>query len=243
VASIEIGDGPAEIRHVGGRRAEIVSADLAGLDLRGAGRKIEDRAEALRKAEPATFDAVAVRLAGQNEEAARSMDSLFFALGLATFLVYLLMAAQFESLLHPFVIMFTIPLALIGVIFAMRALDLSVSVMVFIGAILLVGVVVDNAIILIDSVNRLRRGGLSRNEALIEGARIRLRPIAITTGTTVLGLVPLALGLGEGAELRQPMAIVVIAGLVSSTLLTLVVIPVVYSLLTRKGALKAEALS
>src|SRR4030095_13941814 len=98
------------------------------------------------------FDAVVVRLAGQNEEAARSMDSLFFALALATFLVYLLMAAQFESLLHPLLIMFTIPLALIGVVFVMRLMSISVSIIVFIGAILLVGVVVDNAIILIDSV-------------------------------------------------------------------------------------------
>jgi HAE1 family hydrophobic/amphiphilic exporter-1 len=240
VAAIEVADGPAEIRHVGGRRAEIVSADLAGLDLRGAGDRIQERAEALRQAHPEVFEAVAVRLAGQNEEAARSMDSLFFALGLATFLVYLLMAAQFESLLHPLVIMFTLPLALIGVVFVMRAMSISVSVIVFIGAILLVGVVVDNAIILIDSVNQLRRRGATRDAALVEAARIRLRPIAMTTGTTVLGLVPLALGLGEGAELRQPMAIVVIAGLVSSTLLTLVVIPVVYALVTAKGPLAAE---
>jgi HAE1 family hydrophobic/amphiphilic exporter-1 len=150
------------------------------------------------------------------------------------------MAAQFESLLHPLVIMFTIPLALIGVVFVMRALSISISVIVFIGAILLVGVVVDNAIILIDSVNQLRRRGMSRNDALVEGARLRLRPVAMTTATTVLGLVPLALGLGEGAELRRPMAVVVIAGLTSSTLLTLVVIPVVYALFTRRGSLKSE---
>ena len=166
------------------------------------------------------------------------MDSLLFALALATFLVYLLMAAQFESLLHPFVIMFTIPLALIGVVFAMRVFSINISVMVFIGAILLVGVVVDNAIILIDKINVLRRSGWNRDAAIVEAARVRLRPIAMTMGTTTLGLVPLALGLGEGAELRQPMAIVVIAGLMSSTLLTLVVIPVVYSLLSRPGPIE-----
>jgi HAE1 family hydrophobic/amphiphilic exporter-1 len=238
VASIDVSDGPAEIRHVGGRRAEVVSGDLAGLDLKGAGVEIEARAETLRKRHPEVFDAVIVRLAGQNEEATRSMNSLYFALALAMFLVYLLMAAQFESLLHPFVIMFTLPLALIGVVFAMRLLEISVSVVVFIGAILLVGIVVNNAIILVDTVNRLRRSGQGRDAALIEAARIRLRPIAMTTATTVLGLVPPALGLGEGAELRQPMGVVVIAGLTVSTLLTLVVIPVVYSLMTRRGPIE-----
>jgi HAE1 family hydrophobic/amphiphilic exporter-1 len=240
VASIEVADGPAEIRHVGGRRAEIVSADLAGLDLRGAGRAVEERAAALRTTHRDVFDQVVVRLAGQNEEAARSMDSLLFALALATFLTYLVMAAQFESLLHPFVIMLTIPLALIGVVFAMRLFSISVSVMVFIGGILLVGVVVDNAIILIDKVNVLRRSGWMRDAALVEAARVRLRPIAMTMATTALGLVPLALGLGEGAELRQPMAIVVIAGLASSTLLTLVVIPVIYSLFSRSGPIREQ---
>ncbi len=241
VAQIDVADGPAEIRHVGGRRAEIIAADLTGMDLRGAGREIERRASELRRENPATFKSVVSRVAGQVEESARSTDSLLFALYLAIFLVYLVMAAQFESLVHPFVIMFTIPLALIGVVYALLWTKTPISVMAYIGVILLAGIVVNNAIILVDTVNRLRRDGWMRNDALIEAAKIRLRPIAMTTGTTVLGLVPLALGLGEGAEIRQPMAIVVIAGLTSSTLLTLVVIPVVYSFFSRSGPIKSEA--
>src|SRR5690606_23099620 len=140
----------------------------------------------------------------------------------------------FESLLHPFVILFTIPLALVGAIAALLLTRSPVSVVVFIGLILLVGLVVKNAIILIDKVNQLREAGLAKREALVEGARSRLRPIMMTTLTAVFGFMPLALAFGEGAEVRSPMAITVIGGLLVSTLLTLVVIPVVYDLLDRK---------
>ncbi|MDL1875846.1 efflux RND transporter permease subunit [Cytophagia bacterium CHB2] len=143
------------------------------------------------------------------------------------------MAAQFESLLHPFVIMFTIPLALIGVVLTLWVLQIPLSVVVFIGMILLAGIVVNNAIILIDYINHLRRDGMEKIEAIVKAGSVRLRPILITTGTTVLGLLPMALGLGDGAEIRTPMAITVVAGLISSTLLTLVVIPVVYAVLDR----------
>jgi len=134
--------------------------------------------------------------------------------------------------------MLTLPLSLIGVVWALVATSTSVSVIVFMGAILLVGVVVDNAILLIDGINSLRREGMDRDPAILKATRLRLRPIAMTTGTTVLGLVPLALGLGDGAELRQPMAISVIAGITSSTLLTLVVIPAVYALFTDSGPIR-----
>jgi HAE1 family hydrophobic/amphiphilic exporter-1 len=143
------------------------------------------------------------------------------------------MAAQFESFLHPFVIMFTIPLALVGVIFTIYALGISISVMVFLGVIILAGVVVNNAIVLIDYANLLRSRGLNKTEALVQAGHTRLRPILMTTLTTVLGLLPMALGLGEGSELRVPLAVTVIAGLTSSTLLTLVVIPVVYAVMDR----------
>jgi HAE1 family hydrophobic/amphiphilic exporter-1 len=240
VARVEVADGPSEIRHVAGRRAEIVSADLAGLDLRGAGDRLREILARAANARPDLFRKVAARIGGQNEESAQSTENLLFALYLAVFLVYLVMAAQFESLVHPLVIMFSLPLALIGVVFVLSWTGTPISVIVFIGVILLAGIVVNNAIILVDTVNRLRREGLRRDAALLEAAQIRLRPIAMTTGTTVLGLLPLALGLGEGAEIRQPMAITVIAGLSASTLLTLVVIPVVYSLVSRPGALAPE---
>jgi HAE1 family hydrophobic/amphiphilic exporter-1 len=160
--------------------------------------------------------------------------SLIFALSLAIFLVYLVMASQFESLLHPFVIMFTVPLAMVGAVLALFLTGTPLSVVVFIGLILLVGVVVKNAIVLIDKVNQLREEGVPKREALFMGAESRLRPIAMTSLCTIFGFLPLAIGAGEGAEVRAPMAIAVIGGLVVSTLLTLFVIPVMYDRMDRR---------
>ena len=159
-----------------------------------------------------------------------SKRSLVLALALSIFLVYVIMAAQFESLVHPLVIMLTIPLAFIGTVLAMRLLSINLSVVVFLGMIMLAGIVVNNAIVLIDYINTLRRRGMPRDEAIVRAGGVRLRPILMTTATTVLGLMPLALGLGDGAELRSPMAIAVISGLITSTALTLVLIPTVYAL-------------
>jgi HAE1 family hydrophobic/amphiphilic exporter-1 len=182
-----------------------------------------------------------MHIGGQGEELGDSVRSLLFAFGLAVFLVYLVMASQFESLLHPFVILFTIPLALVGAVLALKLSGSPVSVVVFIGLILLVGLVTKNAIILIDSVNQLRAAGMDKAQALVEGARSRLRPIVMTTLCTLLGFLPLALASGEGAEVRAPMAITVIGGLLVSTLLTLLVIPVVYDLLDRRAPVRAPA--
>jgi HAE1 family hydrophobic/amphiphilic exporter-1 len=146
------------------------------------------------------------------------------------------MAAQFESLLHPFVILFSIPLAFFGTVVTLRLLDISLSIVVFLGMIMLAGIVVNNAIVLVDYVNTLRRRGMESDEALVTAGSVRLRPILMTTATTTLGLLPMALGLGDGAELRTPMAVAVISGLVVSTLLTLVVIPVLYALVERMKA-------
>jgi HAE1 family hydrophobic/amphiphilic exporter-1 len=156
-----------------------------------------------------------------------------FAIFLAVFMVYLVMASQFESLLHPFVILFSVPFSLVGVMVTLWLLQVTVSVVVLIGVIMLAGIVVNNAIILVDYTNRLRREGMSKLDALRKAGQVRLRPILMTTSTTVLGLFPMALGLGEGSELRSPMAWTVIGGLVVSTGLTLLIIPVVYSLLDR----------
>jgi multidrug efflux pump subunit AcrB len=164
--------------------------------------------------------------------------SLGFALALAIFLVYVVMASNFESLLGPLVILLTIPLALVGVVAALAYTSTPVSVVVLIGIIVLAGIVVNNAIVLIDYVLTLRRRGMEKREAVIEACSLRLRPVLITALTTVLGLLPMAVGLGEGAEIRRPLAWVVIAGLAAGTLLTLVVIPVVYDLVTPRGAMK-----
>jgi len=171
----------------------------------------------------------------KSEEMTQSFRSLALAFALAVFLVYLVMASQFESLLHPFVILFTIPLALVGAVLALLVTRSPVSVVVFIGLILLVGLVVKNAIILIDKVNQLREEGVAKRAAICEGAESRLRPIAMTTLCTLFGFAPLAFFGGDGAEVRAPMAITVIGGLAVSTLLTLVVIPVVYDLLDRRS--------
>ncbi len=208
----------------------IVSASLKDIDLGGAVREVETM---VRKDPLAA--GVGMHIGGQGEELAQSVKSLLFAFGLAIFLVYLVMASQFESLLHPFVILFTIPLAMVGAVLALLMTGKPISVVVFIGLILLVGLVTKNAIILIDKVNQLREDGVPKREALIEGARSRLRPIIMTTLCTLFGFLPLAVAMGEGAEVRAPMAITVIGGLLVSTLLTLLVIPVVYDLLDRRA--------
>ena len=230
VADIRVNEGPSEIRRIDQQRSAVVTANIQGVDLGTASGLIHD--ELGRMDFPVGFDFM---ISGQNEEMETSLQSLYFALVLAIFLVYVVMASQFESLVHPFVIMFTVPLALIGVVVALYVAQVALSVVVFIGLIMLAGIVVNNAIVLIDYINTLRRTGMEKTEAIIQAGAVRLRPIAMTTATTVLGLLPMALGLGEGAEIRTPMALTVIAGLISSTFLTLVVIPTVYSLVDRRA--------
>ncbi|KAF1691219.1 efflux RND transporter permease subunit [Pseudoxanthomonas koreensis] len=229
VAQVVSTTGPSEIHRTDQRRVAIVSANLRDIDLGAAIVEVQKMA-----AENPLGTDVGMRIGGQGEELGESIRSLLFAFGLAIFLVYLVMASQFESLLHPFVILFTIPLAMVGAVAALLLSRSPVSVVVFIGLILLVGLVVKNAIILIDKVNQLREQGVAKREALVEGARSRLRPIMMTTLCAVFGFLPLALAFGEGAEVRSPMAITVIGGLLVSTLLTLLVIPLVYDLLDRK---------
>jgi HAE1 family hydrophobic/amphiphilic exporter-1 len=161
------------------------------------------------------------------------MDMLM-AMVLAVILVYFVMAAQFESFKYPFVIMFTVPLMSIGIMFGLWITDTPLSVPVFIGALVLIGIVVNNGIVLVDFINQLRERGMNPYEAIIEAVNIRIRPILMTAFTTMLGLVPIAFGFGEGAEINQPMGISVIGGLFTSTFLTLLIVPLVYSLLTRE---------
>ncbi len=229
VADVIATTGPSEIHRADQRRVAIVSANLRDIDLGAAMAEVQS----MVAKNPLGTD-VGMHIGGQGQELGESIRSLLFAFALAVFLVYLVMASQFESLLHPFVILFTIPLALVGAVAALLLARSPVSVVVFIGLILLVGLVVKNAIILIDKVNQLREEGVAKREALVEGARSRLRPIMMTTLCAVFGFLPLALAFGEGAEVRSPMAITVIGGLLVSTLLTLLVIPVVYDLLDRK---------
>ncbi len=228
VAEIRINEGPSEIRRVDQTRTAVITANVEdGYSLSEISGKIYEALVAMDLPQEFTFE-----LAGQNKEMETSLNSLILALALAIFLVYIVMASQFESLVHPFIIIFTIPLALIGVIIFLYLLGIPLSIVVFLGLIMLAGIVVNNAIVLVDFINQLRERGLEKRRAILEAGQTRLRPILMTTMTTVLGLLPMALGLGDGAEIRTPMAITVIVGLLSSTLLTLVVIPVVYDIVT-----------
>lgn len=161
----------------------------------------------------------------------RSQSFLFYAFLVAIVLVYMIMASQFESLVHPFTIMFTVPLSLIGAVIGLNLSGEAISLTAMIGIIMLAGIVVNNGIILVDYINILRARGQSRNEAIVEAGGARLRPILMTALTTVLGMLPLALGIGTGAELYRPLAIVIVWGLWFSTGLTLIFIPAIYCLL------------
>ncbi|MCC6408294.1 MAG: efflux RND transporter permease subunit [Planctomycetes bacterium] len=242
VARVVRADGPAEIRRIGNTRAVVVSAATSGLDLGGVNRKIE--------AALASVDVpndVVLQLGGKKREMDDAKQNMIFALALALFLVYVVMAVQFESIVQPLIILVSVPLAAVGVMFTLDLLEVPLSVVVFLGLILLAGIVVNNAIVLIDRVNQQRANGVGLYDALMEAGQTRLRPIYMTAATTVIGLLPMtgwlawipglgSLGTGEGAELNRPLAITVISGLTVSTLLTLVVIPVVYFVVYRRSA-------
>jgi len=249
VAHIQEVQGPAEIRRIGNTRAVVVTGTSTGFDLGGLAQRIEEKLSALTVPEDVT-----VELGGQKREMDASLDSMRFALYLAIFLVYVVMACQFESLVQPLIIMVTVPLGIVGVVFGLELLSVPLSVVVFLGLILLEGIVVNNAIVLIDRINQMRGQGMHVVEAVREAGQTRLRPILMTTVASVMGLLPMTgwlgwvpvigkLGSGAGAELRAPMAITVIAGLVSATLLTLIVIPSIYALIGRRlpAASGAEA--
>jgi HAE1 family hydrophobic/amphiphilic exporter-1 len=229
VANVSVSAGPAEIRRIAQERVSVITANLAYGDLGAA--SAEAGAILARTVMP---DGITAIVSGQSEEMQASFDSMQFALILAVFLVYLVMASQFESLIHPFVILFTIPLALVGAVLALYVTGTTVNIVALIGVIMLAGIVVNNAIVLVDLINQLRAQGTERMDAIMEAGKARLRPILMTSLTTALGLLPMAMGFGEGSEVRTPMAITVIGGLTVSTLLTLLVIPVVYSLMDRK---------
>jgi HAE1 family hydrophobic/amphiphilic exporter-1 len=229
VATIVESVGPNEINRIDQNRVAIVSASLVYGDLAEAAIKSEKIIKGLYL--PSGISAI---VTGQNEEMASSFSSLMMALSMAVFLVYLVMASQFESLLNPFIILFSVPLAILGSILGLYLTATNISVIVLIGMIMLSGIVVNNAIVLVDRINQLRQQGYDKIDAILAASESRFRPIIMTTLTTVLGLAPLAFGSGEGSELRTPLAITVMSGLLVATMLTLLLIPVLYSLFDRK---------
>jgi HAE1 family hydrophobic/amphiphilic exporter-1 len=201
-----------------------VTANTSGRDLGSIAEEIEGKISKMKI--PEEFS---VSLKGARLEQQEAFRNLIFALALAILLVYMVLASQFASLLHPFLIMFSVPLGFIGVIWALFITGNTLSVVSFIGIIMMVGIVVSNAIILVDYINRLRKEeGVELRDAIIRAGRIRLRPILMTTLTTICGLIPMALGLGEGAESNASLAIAVIGGLSVSTFLTLIFVPTLY---------------
>ncbi|MFT6903147.1 MAG: HAE1 family hydrophobic/amphiphilic exporter-1, partial [Colwellia sp.] len=229
VADITESIGPNEINRIDQSRVAIISASLAYGDLSEAAAKAEELVKELYL----PFN-IKSRVAGQNEEMESSFSSLMMALALAVFLVYLVMASQFESLLNPFIILFSIPLAVLGSVLGLYVTGTNISVIVLIGIIMLTGIVVNNAIVLVDRINQLRHQGVDKLAAIMDASRSRFRPIIMTSLTTILGLAPLAFSSGEGSELRAPLAITVMSGLLVATILTLLLIPVLYSLFDRK---------
>ena len=223
VASLKMDLGPSEIKRQEQERIVQVTANVYKRRLTDIFSEVKKIIENLSVLQDYT-----VKLAGESEEMQSAFSNIRFALILAILLVYMIMASFFESLIQPFVIMFTIPLAIIGVAAALFLTDTPLSAVAFLGIIMLGGIVVNNGIILIDFVNRLRQQGLGIRDAAIKAAKIRARPILMTSFTTILGLLPLALGMSEGKELRAPLAITVIGGLTAATFLTLIVIPSVY---------------
>ncbi|MCC6796180.1 MAG: efflux RND transporter permease subunit [Candidatus Hydrogenedentes bacterium] len=235
VAKITVQDGPSEVRRIDQRQVAVISANVEGRDLQAV---MDDILAVLPTVErPVDYT---IEAGGQDREFRAAYSSLKFALLLAVFLVYVVMACQFESLLHPALVMTTIPMAAIGVVYTLDVMNIPLSILVYIGVICLAGIVTNNAIVLVDYTNLLIDRGMRRAQAVVEAGRIRMRPVFMTTITTILGLLPMAFATGEGDEIRRPMAITLIAGLCSSTVLTLVLIPMVYYLFGGRDAKPQE---
>ncbi len=235
LATIQIQEGPAEIRRILQQKSAVITGNLSGISLDEAKAEILAAADAMD-----VPPEISVNLAGQSLEQDVAFSSMIFAIFLAVFLVYLVMASQFESFIKPFIIMFTIPLGIIGVVIVGLATGMSINVIVLIGLIILSGIIVNNAIVLVDYIGQLQKQGMKKLEAIKTAAQVRWRPILMTTITTVLGLMPMALDYNEGFEIRIPLALTLIGGLIFGTFLTLIFIPLAYNLVVRESTAEAQ---
>lgn len=224
VISLQKGESPLSVNRTEGSRVITVTGQLDGRDLNSVNREVETLLEDLPP--PHGID---ISFGGEDQQMVEAFDQLQLALALGVLLVFMVLAAQFESLVQPFIIMFTLPLSLIGIVLGTVLFKLNFSVVSFIGVIMLAGIVVNNGIILIDYINQLREAGNSRQQAVVEGGTTRLRPILMTTLTTVLAMLPMVLVTGDGAELQRPIAVTVVGGLSTSMLMTLFIIPLIYT--------------
>jgi HAE1 family hydrophobic/amphiphilic exporter-1 len=235
--TIEETTGASEIRRINQTRIVAVHADVATGDLAEATRDMERALADL--ARPAD---VRWEIGGENEEMRRSFRALIFAMVLAVLLVYMILAAEFESFVHPFTVLLSVPLGTFGAVLALWITGAGLNTVSLIGMVVLVGIVDNDAVVKVDFINQMRRKGMSVRDAIREAGHARLRPILINTITALLGLLPMALGIGPGAELQAPLAIAVFGGLITATALTLIVIPVVYDLLEEGRGRVREAM-
>ncbi|NIM58698.1 MAG: MMPL family transporter [Candidatus Aminicenantes bacterium] len=238
LAEIRIKEGPAEIRRILQQKSAVITGNISGTAMDTAKEKVMAAAESIDCGPECS-----IYLAGQSMEQDVAFSSMIFAIFLAVFLVYLVMASQFESFKKPFIIMFTIPLGIIGVVIVGLIFSMSINVIVLIGLIILSGIIVNNAIVLVDYIGKLEKQGMSKMEAIKTAAQVRWRPIIMTSITTVLALVPMALDFNEGFEIRIPLALTLIGGLIFGTFLTLIFIPLVYSMVVRETEVTQESQS
>ena len=226
VASISLGEGPIQITRENQARNVSVLANIVGRDLGSVAADIRERIAPIEKSlSPGYF----VEFGGQYEEMKEAIQIMLGAFALATLLVYMIMASQFESFKHPLIIMFTIPLGFIGVVLALLVSGKPIGLPVMIGFVMLAGISVNNGIVMVDYINQLKRRGFEKKEAILQACSVRLRPVLITALTTIMGMLPMALSVSQGSEMRAPMAITVVGGLVATTFLTLFIIPIIYS--------------
>jgi HAE1 family hydrophobic/amphiphilic exporter-1 len=225
VARLEILKGPVGIDRQDQARTVSVTGNLAGRDLGSVIGDVKEKLEGIALPPGYRFE-----YGGEAKDMAESFGSLGVAIILAVFLVYMILAIQFESFWQSLALMLSVPVAVIGMVLGLLLTGRTFNVPAFIGAIVTVGVVVKNAIILVDYINQLRARGIPRNESILWAGPVRLRPVLMTACTTILAMLPLALGIGEGAELEAPLATVIIGGLLCSTLVSLVLVPVVYTI-------------
>ena len=239
LVSVESTVGPVEVRRVGQGRVVAVYADVAG----GGVDEAVDHVRAALREIPAP-PGVRAQVGGENEQMRRSLRDLAFAFGLALLLVYMILAAEFESFVHPLIILLSVPLGLVGAMLALWITGAGLNTMSLIGLVILAGIVDNDAVVKVDFINRMRRQGLPLREAILAAGHARLRPIIMTTLTTMLGLLPMAIAAGRGAELRAPLAVSIFGGLFSATALTLLVLPVIYEMVEegreRLGALRGR---
>ena len=225
VVNVREGVSPNQINHYNRRRSVTVDANLEGIAL---GEGLE---RMRRLADEVLPDDFTTTVSGQSQDFEESFASLLFALAMAVVAIYLVLAGQFESFVHPFTIMLALPLALVGAVFALAGLGFTLNIYSMIGIIMLMGLVTKNSILLVDFANQARRRDTGRREAVVEAGVVRLRPILMTSVALIIGVMPIALALGAGAESRRPLGVAVVGGMVASTVLTLVVVPVFYTML------------